>query len=212
MQFVFTNVWLQPIVIIGSGSPMPEAGVPGVPQFDASGNHLYTTRVSGNVSGYMTGFPGSESRTLRMSFSSVPVIWESELGQEYQELGRALEEMIEVDEGDEWNIELPVYDAARYIAAELLISSFPAPRIFSHGPKSVVFNWSHANNNLYLTVSANRISALISSPERIKRRMEYSTDKLLNPSAVLASIQSAHLEQPVMVTSNAVSQPPERTG
>jgi len=94
----------------------------------------------------------------------------------------------------------PVYNAACYVAAGLMANSFPAPRIFTHGPKSVVFNWSNEVDNLYLTISADKISALISSPERIKRRIDYSANELMNPSLALSSIRAAYSEKPVEVT------------
>jgi len=81
-----------------------------------------------------------------------------------------------------------------------MANSFPAPRIFTHGPKSVVFNWSNEVDNLYLTISADKISALISSPERIKRRIDYSANELMNPSLALSSIRAAYSEKPVEVT------------
>lgn len=106
------------------------------------------------------------------TFSSASIASDLELIQKYQELGQALNEMTELEEGEEWRIDSPVYDAARYIASELMKMSLPAPRIFNHGPKSVVFNWSVGINNLYLTISADRMSALISTPERIQRRVD----------------------------------------
>jgi len=132
------------------------------------------------------------------TFASVPVIWESELRQqEYQELGAALSEMTKLEEGDEWKIDPPVYNAACYVAAGLMANSFPAPRIFNHGAKSVVFNWSYGADNMYLTVSADHISALISAPEHIKRRIEYSINQLMDPSVALPSIRATYFRKPV---------------
>jgi hypothetical protein len=153
------------------------------------------------------------NQILRKTFSSTPVIWQTQLGTEYQDLGEALTQMTELDEGSEWGIERPVYEAACFVAAGLMVNSFPAPHVFSHGPKSVVFNWSDDNNNnLYLTVSADRISALISSPERIKRRLEYSAKELLNYRSLLGSIRSAQLEQPVLMPASGTSDPSEFVG
>ena len=39
-----------------------------------------------------------------------------------------------------------------------------------HGPDSVVFNWTDGKNDLYLTVSKDRIASLLSSPEKILLR------------------------------------------
>jgi hypothetical protein len=148
------------------------------------------------------------------AFSSVPVIWDSELRQqEYHELGAALGEMTKFDEGDEWKIDPPVYNAACYVAAELKANSFPAPRIFNHGAKSVVFNWSQGEDNMYLTISANHISALISSPERIKRRVDYSVNELTDPSFVLSSIRAAYFKKPVQrLVTGTVDEPTEFVG
>jgi hypothetical protein len=138
-----------------------------------------------------------DSQVVRTTFSSVPVLWASELTGDYQELGVALREITELDDDDEWHVDPPVYVAAGYIASELLRMSFPAPRIFNHGPKSVVFNWSSGANNLYLTISADRMSALISSPDRIERRIDYSAKQLADPSLALFSIEAAYSGKPV---------------
>jgi hypothetical protein len=147
------------------------------------------------------------------TLSSVPVIWESELRQqEYQELGAALGEMTKLEEGDEWKIDPPVYNAACYIAAGLMAHSFPAPNIFNHGTKSVVFNWSYGADNMYLTISADHVSALIFSPERIKRRVEYSLNELTDPSIALVSVR-AFLKKPVKrLLTGAVTDPTEFVG
>jgi hypothetical protein len=143
----------------------------------------------------------SERRVLKTYFSSVPVIVELELRQNYQELGEALSEMIALEGADEWRIEPSVYHAASYIAARLMEDSVPAPKIFTHGPESVVFNWSDDDNdNLYLTISADEISALISSPERITRRIDYSASQFLNPAHLLPF---SHLGKPLLLISRS---------
>jgi len=125
--------------------------------------------------------------------------------QEYHELGETLSEMTTLDEGDEWQLEAPVFNVACYVAAELMTNAFPAPQLFNHGPKSVVFNWSRGLDNLYLTVSSDRLSALISSPERIKRRVEYSLNELLSAGRIFGAIQSVYLDQQVIVTVSGAS-------
>jgi hypothetical protein len=168
------------------------------------------------------GFAVAVSKTVLIPASSkVPTIPGPDLSYEYQELGEALIEMKGLEEGDEWKIDAPVYNAACYVAAGLMANSIPAPRIFNHGPKSVVFNWppksailywSNEEDNLYLTVSANRISALISSPERIKQRIEYSVNELTNPSLV-PSIGAAYSKKPVQrLITGAVPESPEQVG
>jgi hypothetical protein len=140
-----------------------------------------------------------------MSFESEPIISQSELIREYQEVGDALGEIYMLDERDECWVEPHIVNVAGYIAAELMVNAFPAPQIFNHGAKSVVFNWELKTDNLYLTISADRVSALISSPERIKRRVEYSLDALTKNGRVAPTIQSMYYERPVtkMITSGA---------
>lgn len=152
------------------------------------------------------------NQVLRQTFSSTPVIWNSQLINEYRDLGEALGQMTELDEESEWRIEQPVYNAARFVARELMAHSFEAPRIFTHGPQSVVFNWPLENDNLYLTVSANKISALISSPQSIKARLDYSANQQLDSASILNSLRSAHLKQPVLMQTNSTSDPSEFEG
>jgi hypothetical protein len=145
--------------------------------------------------------------------SILPVFFDSELSQDYRELGEALNQLRDLADQDEWKIDGPVYYAASFVAAELMDRGFPVPRVFNHGPHSVVFNWAHGSDNLYLTVSADRMSALISSPERIKRRIEYPTPDLMKPSIMLSSITSAYLGQPIAhVITGSVTDPLELVG
>jgi hypothetical protein len=149
-----------------------------------------------------------KTQILRTVVSSTGV-WPSEQSYEYLELGEALSEMVELEEDDEWRINKPVYATACYIAAELKVATYPAPRIFNHGPKSVVFNWSVGTNNLYLTISSDRISALLSSPERIERRIDHSLNQLTNPALFLSSIQPINRGQSFVALIKVVSDPPE---
>ncbi len=205
------NVYRQAMVILDSSSRPPAISSP--PMLDSSGNYAHSIQLHLSATAFVDAMPGAESLVLKTTFSSVPVIWESELGQEYQELGEALSEMTELEEGDEWKIEAPVYNAACYVAAGLMANSFPAPRIFNHGTKSVVFNWSYEADNLYMTVSADQISALISSPERIKRRVEYSINELTDPSVALPTIRAEYFKKPVQrLIKAAVSDPSELVG
>lgn len=198
-----TNLSLQAIFVIGSSSEM---SAPVTPNQDALGNWSYTQQVKSNVPS-IADATRQESLIFGTSFSSVPVIWQIELSQEYQELGDALGKMTELEEADEWKIDPPVYEAASNVAAELMANAFPAPRIFTHGPKSVVFNWSQESSNLYLTISADKLSALISTPKEIKRRIDYSINDLLNPAFVLRSLQSTSSHQPVVLITGSVSSP-----
>ncbi len=203
MGNLLTKVRLQPLAVVG-GSDVPKLDSPPPKQLkDAAGYTYVSANIAVSGTADISIAPRSENQLLRMTFSSVPIVWQSEINQEYQELGEALEEMTQLDEGDEWKVDVVVYQVACQVAAELLANSFPAPRIFNHGPKSVVFNWSRGNDNLYLTISSDYISALVSSPERIKRRIEFSTKDLLEPALVFRGLLS---EQPVVSTSKATSQ------
>lgn len=104
---------------------------------------------------------------------------------EYQELGLALNQMVSVETDDDWRIKTSVYDASRYIAGFLMDNLYPEPRIFNHGPNSVVFNWTQETNNWYLTISTDRISALMSTPERITFRKDWTATELINPASTL---------------------------
>jgi hypothetical protein len=88
----------------------------------------------------------------------------------YGELGETLHEYTIC--GGEWGIDQSVYNAAVYVASGLMITGRPAPEVFTHGPGSIVFNWvNYTNQNiLYLTISSDKISALLSSPSGILKR------------------------------------------
>jgi hypothetical protein len=196
-------VYLQPVAVLATSEPDTTSAFVA----PATGSHI--KRLDSSVP-----VPPAEmvpwNQVLRKTFSNTPVIWQTQLDKEYQDLGDALTQMTELEDESEWVIERPVYDAACFVAAGLMASSFPAPRLFNHGPKSVVFNWTDDNkNNLYLTVSADRISALVSSPERIKKRLDYSAKELLNYRNLLGSLRSAQLEQPVLMLASGTSDPSE---
>ena len=161
------------------------------------------------VSSNMGGTPRTESRVLRGTLSSVPTIWQSELGKQYRELGEALNELSELQEGDEWKIEAPVYEVACDVASELMTLSYPAPSVFTHGPESVVFNWSYGTNNLYLTISSDSVSALISTPKRIERRLDFEAKQFLASPLLLPAIRSVQLNTQSVSISRAGSGPLE---
>jgi len=191
-----TRVYQQAMIVLDNTSASPEV-LPPLP--DASGRYTFTkpyTMGSGLV-GYGNVSTQQASLVFGTIFTNVPVILKSELINEYQDVGQTLNEMTDLEEGNEFWIEPAVYSAACFVAAGLMASSIPAPRVLTHGPNSVVFNWSDQTDNLYLTVSADRLSALISSPERITRRVEYSIKGLISPSLVFSTIRAAYTGKPI---------------
>jgi hypothetical protein len=111
--------------------------------------------------------------------------------EDYDELASALDDMVSPEIDEDIRIKQSVYDASRNVAAWLMTHSILAPQVFSHGPNSVVFNWSDGVRNSYLTISAGGIfSALVSSPDRIKFRRDYSVNELSDLVSVIAQIGS----------------------
>jgi hypothetical protein len=138
--------------------------------------------------------------------SSEPVISLWELFDEYRELGEAFGQMAEPDEDDDSWIEAPVLNIARNVAVELMTSAFPVPQIFNHGPKSLVFNWIYGRDNLYLTVSSRNVSILVSTPEKIKRRVEYPLGEFLKHEHAVPLLQLAYWEQQAAITVSGTSE------
>ena len=214
MRNYLTKVRLQTLAVVGT-SDLPRVGGQPLPKQlrDASGN-TYTSSssmdsiVSSTNAMIITPVP-TTSQLMRMTFSSIPVIWQAELDKDYQELGQALGQMTELNGPDGWTIDPAVYNVASRVAVELLANSYPAPQIFSHGSKSVVFNWSQGPTNLYLTISSDFISALVSSPERIQRRLRFAQKDLLESSVVFRALLSVHAGQPIVSKDNATSQTSE---
>ena len=202
-----TDVYLQPLVIRSTSEPL---GPSVLQEFHGDMIPTYSyTKQSSAIAAFVDDTPIAESQIVKTVFSSVPVIWQSQMVDEYRELGQALTELTEFTDEEEWKIEAPVYNAACYMALGLMTESIPAPRVFTHGPKSVVFNWTHEANNLYLTISADRVSALLTSPERIMDRIEVSgtTSEFLASSAI-SSLRSAQLNRPVvLVLTGSISSP-----
>jgi hypothetical protein len=192
-----TNVYQQGLIVLDSSLGAPE--LPPVPVSGGQTGWGYSTvALYGPTFPDLTG-PWADfgGQIIRTTFTNVPVLWSSELVGGYQDLAEALSEITELDDEDTSRIDPPVYDAARYIASELMRMSFPAPRVFNHGPRSVVFNWSSGGNNLYLTISGDRMSALISSPDRIQRRIDYSASQLTDSSLAIFCLKAAYSESPV---------------
>ena len=138
--------------------------------------------------------------------SSEPIISQWELFDEYRELGEALGQMAELDEDDDLWIEAPALNIARNVAVELMTSAFPVPQIFNHGPKSLVFNWVYGRDNLYLTVSSVNVSILVSTPQKIKRRVEYPVGEFLKHEHTVPLLQLAYSEQQATMTVSGTSE------
>jgi hypothetical protein len=187
-----TEMYQQAFFVLDSASTSESLSAP----LAKSGSRTEPVRVSG-TSAFTASQAYTQTLVLGTLSSNISVVHKVELTHDYRELGQALSEMTELQEGDEWKIETPVFAAACFVAAGLMSYSLPAPRVFNHGPKSVVFNWSHEADNLYLTVSADRMSALIASSERIKRRVEYSLKDLTDPALALSSVRAAYFGEPM---------------
>jgi hypothetical protein len=140
---------------------------------------------------------------IESSLSGIPVVWDSELTTEYNELGQALSEMKEIEDLEE-GIEPRVFEAAANVATQLMANNVPAPRIFTHGRKSVVFNWTKDFQNLYFTISADKVSALVSIPAQIQRRIDYPLNELLNPALLLKSLAYANQSHPIALLPGSV--------
>jgi hypothetical protein len=99
----------------------------------------------------------------------------------YQEVAQTLTDMRDSTSDDEQRIETDVYNLSVDVAAALFDENIPAPSVFSHGPKSVVFNWDDGVHNLYLTVGRARLWAMASTAAGIKGQIE-----LTNPANHIA--------------------------
>jgi hypothetical protein len=149
---------------------------------------------SSTVTGAMTNGPGLFSKgesffidglstcqynVIKTTSSSEPTVSKTNLFQSYGELESGLTQLAE-SEDEDWTIEPTVHNAARYVASTLMGQLCPAPKVFSHGPKSVVFNWSEGSYNLYWTISAHKIDMLFSSHERIEKQRELDFTELIS--------------------------------
>lgn len=126
--------------------------------------------------------------TIGQTEISVSAILQPELRSQYEELGEALNELGEMDD-DEWHVDPDVYHVACYAASSLMDNGFPAPQVFTHGPKSVVFNWLAGSRNLYLTLSRSVISALISTPKSVEHRLQFTVAQLESQETIFPLIE-----------------------
>lgn len=205
MRNWFTNERFQPLVIV-ERSDVPKLDTPNQTELkDADGNTYITANITVHAAANVSSARRPERLLQRKTFSSVPLFWQSEISEKYSELGEALGEMTRLEEGDELKIDAEVQQVACQVSGVLWANSYPAPRIFNHGPKSVVFNWTHGENSLYLTISSDYISALTSTPERINQRIGFSTKNLLNPALMVRGLLPPPPGQLIFTTSSSAS-------
>ena len=208
-----TNAWLsdlyaQPLLVRAVGTDQPEQL--SHEQISAGTTRAIVTRAdTANTITIGTLEPQTQFLTTITS-STIPEIWQSELTSRYVELGQSLSEMTRLDADEEWKIEPAVYQTASFVASQLMAHQVPAPTLFNHGSKSVIFNWTHNSDNLYLTISSDKISALISSPAEIKRREQFEARQLLSSSFFVLTF-NAPTQTPLVLQTRADSEP-QRVG
>lgn len=128
----------------------------------------------------------------------------------YNQVGDALYFLSNLDDEDNQKIEASVLATASSIALCLVDHSIQAPKVFNHGPKSVVFNWTDEDkNNLYLTVSAYKVSALLSKSNRQKHRMECSAKEFLDSEFAVQRLTFLDQSEPRVVVTKSSSNTPE---
>jgi hypothetical protein len=135
---------------------------------------------------------GSVSQQSNASFSIL----------RYEDVSEALSELHSFDVADDWRLDESVYRSSVQVAAALFDKNIPTPTVFSHGPKSVVFNWSGPDNsNLYLTVSATRLSALVSTVHSITYRAELVGPSFNHANGFFSALGFAsYLGEPLVLT------------
>ena len=114
----------------------------------------------------------------------------------YREVSQALAQMHSLDDDDEWKIQTPVYNASIRVAALLIENNIPQPGVLTHGPKSVVFNWSRDDTNLYLTISKSKLFVLASTSKGIGIRTELTKVLGENTDLFFSALSSARLLSP----------------
>ena len=75
-------------------------------------------------------------------------------------------------------------------------NDIPTPGVLTHGSKSVVFNWSRDDTNLYLTISKSKLYVLASSSEGIKMRIELTKALGEDTGRFFAALSSSHFLSP----------------
>jgi hypothetical protein len=136
----------------------------------------YKLMHSSSGSGYQTEVSLLEPRSWLVKAENLTThnAWQVDLNYEYGELAEVLTDLADRPEEDEWRINRSIYDAASSVVSWLKDKAVQVPQVLVHGPTSVVFNWTKADQNLYLTVGSEYVSALTTTPERILDCKEYS--------------------------------------
>lgn len=99
---------------------------------------------------------------------------------------------------DEWRIDGDVYATSMQVAAALCEKNIPSPHVFSHGARSVVFNWGDSDHELYLTVGKRRIWAAVSSPSEIKTSIELTGPSNNVTDEFLQALQQRFSHKPML--------------
>jgi hypothetical protein len=116
----------------------------------------------------------------------------------YRQLSETLDDLSSSSDDDEWHIDIDVYNTSIQVAAALCDKNIPAPHVFCHGPKSVVFDWHDGNHNLYLTIGKCRLWVAVSSASEITTRLEL-TDPMRNVAVdFLQGLQQSFVNRPLL--------------
>lgn len=118
---------------------------------------------------------------------------------EYQDLGEALTQLLQVEFEDERKIDEQTYKSAYLVAGYLHSNSIPAPRLFTHGSRAIVFTWSTGEENRYVTISREAVSTLVSTHSRIERRAEYEISPGTIPNGTTGYIGAIWIRNPKLL-------------
>lgn len=140
---------------------------------------------------------GSEAVVVDSSSLTIG-IQSARISIEYQAVGEALGQLVHSDLDDDWRIDDQVYQSACTVAAQLIARAIPAPRVFAHGSRAVVFNWTSGTENRYITISKDTLSVLVSTPEKIQRRCEYKMSRILKEGSDIALMAAAVEQRPLL--------------
>jgi hypothetical protein len=188
------------MTVLDQNSPMNSSTL--ASNLNATGGQFSLSTVAGEA----VTLPNTEVRLMMTTPSTMPSNPSAELERDYEALGDVLGTMSELESDDEWWVEAGVLTLAQCVAAKLKANAYPAPEILTHGPKSVVYNWTYDDNNVYLTISTERLSALVSSHERIERRIDMPMKAALNTELLLPSLQYITQEEPVAFSTERKSE------